>query len=53
MNLPALDTNGAFLTKEARHFLSVSILEIGGSFDYYPQLDMNHVDCLTLRLKVN
>ncbi|KAI8057143.1 hypothetical protein BDF22DRAFT_227395 [Syncephalis plumigaleata] len=53
MNLPALDTNGAFLTEEARHFLSVGILEIGGSYDYYPQLDMNHVDCLTLRLKAD
>jgi hypothetical protein len=48
-----LDTNGAFLTEETRHCLSVSLLELNGAYEYYPQVDVDHVDCLTLRLKVN
>ncbi|KAI9592098.1 hypothetical protein BDF19DRAFT_498830 [Syncephalis fuscata] len=53
MDLPSLDTNGAFLSEEARHCLSVGILELGGSFEYHPQVDVDHVDCLTLRIKVD
>lgn len=50
---PSLDTNGAFLTEEARQCVTVGSFELGGSFNYYTILDPDHLDSLHLRVKAS
>jgi hypothetical protein len=50
MELPPLDTNGAFLTETSREVLSVNTFTLDGDFSYFTQVDPDNLDVASLRM---